>query len=270
MTIELTATQSNLVAALVAGHLLGDFVLQTRRMVEAKTNPGVVLVHASIVTGVTWILVGHFTVLWIPLSILVTHFLIDWSKAGCDILLQKASRSDTQNAFLSENGASLLFIADQVAHLLVIGAIGWAAGGGISSSSAVTDEGFWLVLMPDVSTKVLVVMSGWVVAALAAGHVLGLHLKRFESQLTERQKAGLRNGGYWIGVTERSLIFLFILVGEPTGIGFLAAAKSVFRIGELKESEDRKLAEYILIGTLMSFTIAMIVGLSTRWVMDAL
>lgn len=268
--MELTAAQSHLLAALVAGHLLGDFVLQTDGMVKAKTKPGVVMVHAGIVTVVTWILVGHFTVLWIPLSIFVTHFLIDWSKAGFDILLREASRGDTRNGLLSQNGALLLFVSDQVAHVAVLGAIAWAAGGGAFFDSAVVEEGFWLLLMGDASTKVLVVLSGWLLAALAAGHVLGLHLERFESQLTEKQKAGLRRGGYWIGVTERSLIFLFILAGEPTGIGFLAAAKSVFRIGELKESEDRKLAEYILIGTLMSFTIAMVVGLSTRWVIDAL
>jgi len=63
---------------------------------------------------------------------------------------------------------------------------------------------------------------------------------------------------------------MFILVGEPAGIGFLAAAKSVFRIGELKESTDRNLAEYILIGTLMSFTIAMVAGLAARTALDGL
>ena len=77
---------------------------------------------------------------------------------------------------------------------------------------------------------------------------------------------GVPKGGYWIGVLERALIFVFIWAGEPTGIGFLAAAKSVFRSGELKEKSDRKLAEYILIGTLMSFTFAMVIGYATRWV----
>jgi len=45
-------------------------------------------------------------------------------------------------------------------------------------------------------------------------------------------------------------------------VGFLLTAKSVFRFGDLKESKDRKLTEYILIGTLLSFGIAIIVGLS--------
>ena len=116
----------------------------------------------------------------------------------------------------------------------------------------------------------LIGLAGWVLVALASGHFLSLLLRRFEDELTEAQKGGLSGGGYWIGVTERSLIYLFILIGEPSGIGFLAAAKSVFRIGELKEAEDRKLAEYILIGTLVSFTVAMVIGLLTREVVRSL
>lgn len=265
MTVELTTAQSDLLIALAAAHLLGDFVLQTDRMVRAKTRPGVVLVHAGIVSGVSWVLVGHFTVLWIPASILVTHFFIDWSKAGCGVLLQRASRQG-RHGFLSQNGALLLFVVDQAAHFLVIGTVVWAAEGVTFLSGSISGVGFW----PDPSTQALLVLSGWLFTALATGHLLELYLERFESQLTDEQRGGLTNGGYWIGVTERSLIFLFIIAGEPAGIGFLAAAKSVFRIGELKESEDRKLAEYILIGTLMSFTIAMTGGLLTRWILDAL
>jgi hypothetical protein len=44
-------------------------------------------------------------------------------------------------------------------------------------------------------------------------------------------------------------------------VGFLITAKSVFRFGNLKESKDRQLTEYILIGTLLSFGIAIITGI---------
>jgi hypothetical protein len=42
---------------------------------------------------------------------------------------------------------------------------------------------------------------------------------------------------------------------------FLLAAKSIFRFGDLKKVKDRKLTEYVLIGTLLSFGIAILVGL---------
>jgi len=38
------------------------------------------------------------------------------------------------------------------------------------------------------------------------------------------------------------------------------AAKSIFRFGDLKEAKDRKLTEYVLVGTLLSFGIALLVG----------
>jgi len=60
---------------------------------------------------------------------------------------------------------------------------------------------------------------------------------------------------------ERLLIFTFVVTGHWEAIGFLIAAKSVFRFGDLKESKERKLTEYILIGTLLSFGIAMITGI---------
>lgn len=55
----------------------------------------------------------------------------------------------------------------------------------------------------------------------------------------ERNDDTLENAGRYIGILER----LF-----------------VFRFGDLKESKDRKLTEYILIGTLLSFGLAMATG----------
>jgi hypothetical protein len=60
---------------------------------------------------------------------------------------------------------------------------------------------------------------------------------------------------------ERIFVFTFIVTGNWNAIGFLLAAKSVFRFGDLKESKDRKLTEYVLIGALLSFGIAFGVGL---------
>ena len=55
--------------------------------------------------------------------------------------------------------------------------------------------------------------------------------------------------------------FVFVLSGHWEGIGFLIAAKSVFRFVDLRESKDRKLTEYILIGTLLSFALAITTGM---------
>ncbi len=80
----------------------------------------------------------------------------------------------------------------------------------------------------------------------------------------------LKDAGKWIGIIERILVLTFTLAGKYEAIGFLLAAKSVFRFGDLKEAKDRKRTEYILIGTLLSFTISIMLGLIINYLKKAL
>ncbi len=66
------------------------------------------------------------------------------------------------------------------------------------------------------------------------------------------------NAGRVIGMLERILIFFFVISSQYTAIGFVIAAKGFTRF---KELDDRKFAEYVLIGTFLSaiFSIAMAV-----------
>jgi hypothetical protein len=84
--------------------------------------------------------------------------------------------------------------------------------------------------------------------------------------VVEPLENGFKNAGRVIGYYERLLIFLFVLADAPTAIGFLIAAKSVFRFGDLTDGESRKNAEYLIIGTLMSFAYALVVAYVTRYV----
>lgn len=81
---------------------------------------------------------------------------------------------------------------------------------------------------------------------------------------------GFKDGGRLIGQLERLLAFAFILAGAPSAIGFLVAAKSLFRFGEIKDSSSRKVAEYVIIGTLLSFGFAVVVSFGVRLILDAL
>ena len=79
-----------------------------------------------------------------------------------------------------------------------------------------------------------------------------------------RSSISLNEAGKWIGIFERILVFTFVITGHFEGIGFLIAAKSILRFNDIKGNEARKEAEYILIGTLMSFAMSIIVGLVVR------
>ena len=81
---------------------------------------------------------------------------------------------------------------------------------------------------------------------------------------TSPNTQSLPNAGQWIGYIERILILTFVLVNSFEGVGFLLAAKSVFRFGELSKAKEIRTTEYVLIGTFESFTIAIVPGIAIQ------
>jgi len=274
VTILATLERLDLLVPLVTAHLLADFVLQTDRMAAGKQRRGVLLGHVTVVAMTSWAMIGHAGAVQLVLLVSLLHLLIDAAKAALERLTSPDPAGDIPDpmasGFWSRNGRPTLFVGDQALHVLSLIAAVQVTAAVPFLSAPPADAGIWAEAFGPSYNRFLVLVSGWIVATTGAGYFLSQFLARFEAQLEADQRGGLSKGGYWIGVTERSLIYLFILVGEPTGIGFLAAAKSVFRIGELRESKDRKLAEYILIGTLFSFSAAMVTGLATRAALDAI
>lgn len=132
----------------------------------------------------------------------------------------------------------------------------------------------------DEATLILVV--GSLIAAGAAvtvewgGEFVGRAIKPFadklydnppEPQVIDKNRSlptGIPSGGKTIGRWERLLIFLFVLAGSSAAIGFLVTAKSILRFGEIKDAEHQKEAEYIIIGTLMSFGFALVTSYLIR------
>lgn len=81
----------------------------------------------------------------------------------------------------------------------------------------------------------------------------------------EKTNDALKNAGSYIGMLERLFIFGFVIINFWEGIGVLLAAKSVFRFGDLSRAKDRNLTEYILIGTLLSFGLAILIALEYKY-----
>ena len=67
--------------------------------------------------------------------------------------------------------------------------------------------------------------------------------------------------GATIGVLERLLIVTLLLVGADAAIGFVIAAKTIARFRQL---DDRDFAEYYLLGTLASVSVAIVTALAAR------
>jgi hypothetical protein len=68
----------------------------------------------------------------------------------------------------------------------------------------------------------------------------------------------------WIGVFERWIVIYLILHGQIVGVGFLVTAKGLLRMPEIRDTSDPKIApllsSYILLGTLVSFLLAILLA----------
>ncbi len=139
--------------------------------------------------------------------------------------------------------------------------------------SAAEEVSWWSDHFGPATSQAWILISGAILTVRVAGIFIGFwvqpYLKEIEQAGGDRSVTpmarGLTNGGRVIGQWERALIFLLVGVGQPAGIGFLIAAKSIFRFGELKDRENRMEAEYITIGTLMSFGWATVSAYLTWW-----
>ena len=224
-----------LAAILIAAHVFADFFLQTDQIARGKKRLHYLILHAAIHAASSYLVLQAWQCWQAPLFILLIHALIDFVKQRC--------RRNTATAF----------VVDQAAHIISLLLLAWLL---VRFS--------WIPRFDGLGYKPLIVSAGFIAAVQGAGYLVALFTKALidENNLVID---GLRNGGKLIGQLERCLIFLFIVIDQPAGIGFLVAAKSILRFEEAKKQQ---LAEYILIGTLLSFSIAIALSALTKWAMQ--
>jgi hypothetical protein len=225
------------VIVLLSAHFIADFVLQPGWLQRRKSQ--VVwanLLHGGMVAALSWLLIQQWTAWPVVLSVFIAHVLID---------AVKQCSGDSWRAFC----------IDQSAHIGSLFLILWLFGPWINPNRIVGIN--WMVLA-----------AGFALAVQGSGFLVGKVTSKLLSDNPGLQEKiqGLKNGGRLIGLLERAMIFMLILVGYPAGIGFLVAAKSILRFGETRE--DQQLAEYVLIGTLLSFGLAIATASLTLRALD--
>lgn len=222
---------------LLLAHLLGDFVLQSDSFTKKKEKDGLssyhLYLHALIHGLLSLVLIWDLEMWYIAVIITATHLLIDALKI-------KLTRKKNKR---------WMFTADQVAHLIVILILVNLHLG----KNEIVPDSFPAYTIPLITCVVLLTSP------------VAIMLKVFFTRwkLTEKDTGiyGLKNAGRWIGIIERLLIFVFVITDNFSAVGLLLTAKSVFRFGDLSKAKNMKLTEYVLIGTLLSFGIAILTGL---------
>lgn len=232
---------------LIAAHLVGDFIFQTDSMCKAKLSNNSTIrystlaLHAVIQAALSYLFIAQWNLWLVPLVIGLSHFVIDYVKT------------------LSGQKDLVVFVIDQMAHYLVIIYLWWF----------VTNKTQHSLFMSDnlISLQVWMVATAYI-SVLTPTSLLIKSFVEYEKWLpTDASSLGLPNAGKWIGYIERILILTFIFTSNIEGIGFLLAAKSVFRFGELNQAKDIKITEYVLIGTLSSFALAILIGFSVQLIL---
>lgn len=228
---------------LLIAHLAGDFIFQQKSWImhrsAKKWRSGYLYANAGIVAGLSWLLSGYLQNWLIPLLIFVVHAGIDTAKSYAP-------------------DKPVIFTIDQALHLAATAIAAWFYLG-----YADTELFFgWLFNnMPFWTYIAAYLMVMW-----PMGIVIAMLTRRWQSD--NETSEGLRDAGRYIGMLERILILTFFFMNQFSAIGFLVAAKSVLRFGDIRDSHNRKSAEYILIGTMISFAAAIFTGLLAQWLLN--
>ena len=231
---------------LILAHFIGDFLLQPQKWVEHKESrkhKSKYLYYHILVHFAALLVVLQFNFeYWLGfLIIILSHYIIDLIK------LKLKTKSN----------ARLLFGLDQLAHLIVIAIVVSIYKPYALNINSLYNPKFLLLI-----TAILGVT---VVSSIIMKTVISKwYFKENNSNLS------LENAGAFIGILERLFVFVLIISQHWTGIGFLIAAKSVLRFSDLSKAKDRKLTEYILIGTLLSYGLAVIFGISYEYLLGLL
>jgi len=218
---------------LILAHLLTDYVLQPTTWIENRNKKhfqSVYLYVHGLLTAIVALLLIGIDYWWVILIILVTHTLIDGWKSY-------------------QPNETKYFLIDQCLHLLVI-LVCWY----IAFLNAEDVVAAWDVI----NTKdIIILITAYVFVTFPVSILIGQLTKKWREQIADAPTLG--NAGKWIGIIERIVILTLVFNHQYAAMGLLITAKSLLRFSEANRAEIK--TEYLLIGTLISITIAILTGL---------
>jgi hypothetical protein len=233
---------------ILLAHALTDFVFQPDSLAENKGKITALLVHTLIFLLLSVIILlpnfSYQTVIAL-ICLALFHGFVDYLKN----LIQKAKPKNHW----------LYFLGDQAFHVLGIGVVVFF----------LDRERFhaWVNVLSNYWSKssLFLFVSLFVVIVFGGGFFTGILCRGFLGRLHLEKRPGIERAGRYIGILERSLVLTAVLFGKMEFIGYIFAAKSIARYPEMKDGTH--FAEYYLIGTLTSISIAFFGGLLLKYLL---
>ena len=217
---------------LLLAHLLTDFVFQPTSWIESRTRAHfaskALYWHVALTAIVAWLLIGLRY--WpVALVIFVTHLLIDGWKSY-------------------QKNTVTFFLIDQLLHIFVILCCWYAVHLDMQTLSAAWQrfniKNTWILL------------TAFVFVSRPASIIIGQITSKWRAQIPDSDSLG--NAGKWIGVIERVIILALVIHQQYALVGLMLTAKGLLRFNEPNRLEVK--TEYLLIGTLISFGLAVLTG----------
>jgi Protein of unknown function (DUF3307) len=269
-------------------HLLGDFIFQSDRLVKERKDKPLAALGKHIAIHIVLMAIASLMVMFMHnsfhlsiflllgqaiLLISICHYLIDYGK----IKLTDKLKGTGSQAFL--------FLIDQILHFLTI----WIVFHDMIIPARLLESGEGWAMDEKIAATICV----FILATYGSGHFLQILLQnmvpnyelqegiyRVSDEKIEVKTKHENNGkqeveittikteqffhdspakiGQIIGMLERTLIIIFMMMDMPQGLAFLAALKTLTRF---KQFEHKQFAEYYLIGTLSSAIIGILLGI---------
>ena len=258
MVAPFTYAEGSILVRLIITHCIADFFLQSNNAVKEKESKSFksshLWKHILIVIVLTTALVFNLHYLSQIIVIGATHLLIDVGKV---FALKKYNKKKEAVINL------WLFLFDQMLHIAVIIVVWlWIIEGWVKIKF------LFVSTLPDY--RFLIRVLGYIIVIGPVSYLIRFLTDKWATDL-DKSDDGLQDAGLWIGFLERTLILTLVFIEQYTAIGFLVAAKSILRLIDKPERSkvsleeqffsSRQHTEYVLIGTFLSFSFALIIGL---------
>lgn len=270
----------SIVLLLIISHLICDFIFQGQYILNMRFSKKV---KDNLIGNVIHSFIHFFVMLFIFIMYSSSYksikfnYIYYFEILFCIAFLHFVT--DETKTFIvklkpSFENSILLFIADQLIHILMIvlfisnlkiqkiSKILFNIISNYPYSISVLDK--WLI------TSIIFLSCTWGAGIFIRKYIQTINIKVYRKLIDKKfviiKKSkdvdmGSQNGGFIIGILERIFILLVMAIGQPQMVGFVLTAKSIARF---KKMDDSSFAEYFIIGTFISFILAIAGGIIIR------
>lgn len=217
-------------------HLLSDFTFQPQSLSDKKESKILSKYHIYhiIIVGILSYILSFSIGFWkAALVISIVHLLTDMLKSW----------------FMINHKTKNYFFIDQLIHIIVIVII-----------VIVYSRLYNIEFLISFKTRTIAIVVAFIFCSKPSNILIKHIFSAFSVSISvedpeNKDELSLPNAGKLIGIVERFLALSLIIIGQYEAVGLIIAAKSILRFNGTQKSE------YVLVGTLLSFGIAVFCGI---------